>query len=126
MCICFIIFSELKPFTGNFVTLQDSAPSLASGGGGGGVGGSAPNTKGLPANEKQNSLTYLREESTVVVADIVVFGIICFIALYCDSDLERYLRSQRRAWCFYCIAGPGRTRGRSLSCAGMSAGRWLS
>ena len=28
-------------------------------------------------------LTYLREQLTVVV-DIVVFGIICFIALYCD------------------------------------------
>ena len=32
---------------------------------------------------RKKSLTYLREELTDV-ADIGVFGIICFIALYCD------------------------------------------
>ena len=35
---------------------------------------------------KNNFLTYLREQLTVVV-DIVVFGIICFIALYCDLQI---------------------------------------
>ena len=35
---------------------------------------------------KNNVLTYLREELTVVV-DIVVFGISCFIALYCDLQI---------------------------------------
>jgi len=42
--------------------------------------------RGGRSNTPGTTQTYLREQLTVVV-DIVVFGIICFIALYCDLQI---------------------------------------
>jgi len=42
--------------------------------------------RGGRSNTPGTTHTYLREQLTVVV-DIVVFGIICFIALYCDLQI---------------------------------------